>query len=223
MNIVDAINSDFLTTSDKNLSETGSKILSFGRLSKGWHFGQGSPPNGDLIKQAIELDDLSQDLGFTNTDAFPGPNGELRFCVYEDENYYEFTLEIDGSVTAVMETVGVEMEASFSFEEARNFLKRISIWNTSDSFIGSIGTKKERISRAWPFRTHPRTKQYQWLTESAQNDTGPTYALGLISFTPSTPRVSPFGFSTTNYYLTKRGSQTREVLREMSAIETYAA
>src|SRR5436190_1185098 len=104
MNIATALNTDFLVTSDKDLSKTGAKILSFEQLRGGWHFGEGFPPNGNLIKKAIELDGLAQDLGFTKTDAFPGPNGEVRYCVYDGDSYYEFTLEIDGSVTAVLES-----------------------------------------------------------------------------------------------------------------------
>src|SRR6266496_4855751 len=129
MTIAGAINSDFLTTSDKNLSETGAKILKFAGLSRGWHFGEGAPVQNSLVKKAIELDAIAQDAGFTNTDAFPGSNGEIRYCIYDGDNYYEFTLENDASVTTVIETEGAEMECSFPFEEAKNILKKISIWN----------------------------------------------------------------------------------------------
>src|SRR6266496_6641628 len=134
------VGSGFLTASDKDLSDTGKKIQSFSRLRQGWHFGEGSAPSETLIKKAIELDGLAQSLGFTDTDAFPGPNGEVRYCVYDGPNYYEFTLEIDGSVTTVIESDATELESVASFEEARDILKRFSLWNISDSFTGDIGT-----------------------------------------------------------------------------------
>jgi hypothetical protein len=217
------VGSVFLTASDKDLSETGEKIRSFGRLERGWHFGEGSPPRETLIKKAIELDGLAQGLGFTDTDAFPGPNGELRYCVYDGPNYYEFTLEIDGSVTTVIENDGTEMERVSSFEEARQILKKFSIWNISDSFIGDIGTSGERISRVWLSRTLQRAKQSQWLIESAQNDMGATSAIGLIDSTQSIPRVLLYGFSAQNYSPKEQSSRTSQAIRETSAIATYAA
>src|SRR6266496_1618338 len=208
------IGSFFLTASDKELSETGHKIRSFERLQRGWHFGEGLPPSETLIKKAIELDGLAQGLGFLNTDAFPGPNGEVRYCVYDDPNYYEFTLEIDGSVTTVIEKDGSEMECVSSFAEARETLKKSSIWNISDSFIGDIGTSGERISKLWLFRTHQRVKQYQWLTKSAQNEMAATSALGLTDSTQNIPRVLRYGFSTQDYSPKEQSSQTSEAIRE---------
>lgn len=213
----------FLTASDKDLSETGEKILSFGELEKGWHFGEGSSPSDSSIKKALELDGLAQELGFTNTDAFPGPNGELRYCVYEGANYYEFTFEIDGSVTAVIENDENEIECASSLEKARSILKQFSIWNISDSFIGDIGTSKERISKVWPFRTHPRADQFPLLTESAQNDMSVASALGLTNSTENTPRVLQYGFLTQNYSPKKQSSQASQAIRETSAIATCAA
>ena len=217
------VGSGFLTASDKDLSDTGKKIQSFSRLRQGWHFGEGSAPSETLIKKAIELDGLAQSLGFTDTDAFPGPNGEVRYCVYKGANYCEFTFEIDGSVTMVIENDETEIERVSSLEEARSILKQFSIWNISDSFTGDIGTGGKRISKAWLFRTHLRAKQFPWLTESAQNDMSARSALGLMDSTQNTPRVLQYGFLTLNYSPKEQSSQASQAILETSAIATYAA
>ncbi len=217
------VGSGFLTASDKDLSDTGKKIQSFSRLRQGWHFGEGSAPSETLIKKAIELDGLAQSLGFTDTDAFPGPNGEVRYCVYDGPNYYEFTLEIDGSVTTVIESDATELESVASFEEARDILKRFSLWNISDSFTGDIGTSGKKISKVWLFRTPQKIKQSQWWTKTAQKDMAATSALVLISSTQDTRPLLRYGLSTQNYSPRELSSQTSPAIRETSAIATYAA
>jgi hypothetical protein len=217
------VSSAFLTASDNDPSETGEKIRSFSRLKKEWHFGEGSPPKENLLKKAIELDGLAQTLGFTHTDAFPGPKGEVRYCVYDGPNYYEFTLESDGSVTTLIENDGTESEIVSSFEEARDVLKRFSIWNISDSFIGNIGTNEERTFKVWLFRTRQKTQASQWLTKIAQNDMAATSVVVLIDSTQHTRPVLRYGFSTQNYSPKELRSQASAATLETSAIATYAA
>ena len=217
------IGSVFLSASDKDVSETGKKIQSFAELEKGWHFGEGLPPTDTSIKKALELDGLAQESGFTNTDAFPGPNGELRYCVYDGADYYEFTFEDDGSLTMVIEKDETEVECVCSLNEARNILKQLSIWNISDSFIGDFGTNRERISKVWRFRTHLGANQCPSLIESAQNDTSATSALGLTNSTENIPHVLQYGFLTQNYSPKKQSSQASQAIRETSAIATCAA
>ncbi len=129
-----ALDSFVWTVRDQELSETAKKISRFAGIKNGWHFGDGIAPRGDLIKNAMELEDLAQRRGFEETDAFPGPNGELRYCVYPDDQYVEMTLEIDGSVTIVIEDEdGVEKEYKSTFEGARNVLlsfPRYAIYTT---------------------------------------------------------------------------------------------
>lgn len=218
----DSLENHYLTAAD--LSETGRKIKSFERLEKGWHFGEGVPPERALIDKATELENLAQDLGFARTDAFPGPNGEVRYCLYNDESYYEFTLEIDGAVTTVIENQGVESETVSTFEEARNVLKKLSVWNISDLFIGDIGTSKRRISKAWHFKTPARAAEPSrlWI-ESVPKEMDGIFAPGSTDFTQNTRHVLRFGFSMTHYYQTQQSSPTNQAILETSVIETCAA
>ena len=164
------------------------------------------------------------DLGFTRTDAFPGPEGEVRYCVYRDDRYYEFTLELDGSVTTVVETDGVENETVSSFEEAKKVLKEAIIWNISDLFIGDIGTSKRRIFSHWRSETPQEAEEFPWLIESVpSNEMSEVFALDSMIFTPSIHPVSQSGSSMTNYYQREHSSPMNQAILETNVIEICAA
>ena len=83
----------------KQIDVTECKIRGFTRLVDGWHYGEGVPPNSVALERAISFNRQTHTLGFHDTDAFPGFNGEVMFTVYADDHYLEFVFEPDGSVT----------------------------------------------------------------------------------------------------------------------------
>jgi hypothetical protein len=208
---------------DMAKSETTEKISSFGSLQSGWNFGEGEPSRPDLIQKAIEIDNLAHNLGFNKTDAFPGPDGEVRLCVYEACVYLEFTLELDGTITIISEIEGVETEKIGSMDSAREALRTLNIWNTSVLFIGDSGTSNVKISKAWHSKTPPATGAFLWWTESAQNTVGKPSVPGSTGFTKFTPHVLLSGASTKNYFRKKQKSPMNPAILGMNVIGTCAA
>jgi len=91
------------------VTTTLEKIQSYGRLKKGWHFGEGvSIQRGTLVAGRSALTSLTNN-GFDQTDAFPGLAGEIRVTGYRGSYYFEltvvpgpefeFTVEKDGKIT----------------------------------------------------------------------------------------------------------------------------
>ena len=78
---------------------TERKIRGFKRLQKGWHYGEGRPFGDNIINAAISLHKEALRLGFFETDAFPGANGEIMVTIYRHEHYLEFIIERDLTVT----------------------------------------------------------------------------------------------------------------------------
>jgi hypothetical protein len=95
-------------------------------VPEGWHFGEGVPPSPEVIALAWRLYSHATALGFTETDAFLGTNGEVRLTVYSHSNYFEFTVELDRSITFVKEENGREAEPRerLSVQDALTILNR---------------------------------------------------------------------------------------------------
>jgi hypothetical protein len=88
---------------------TTNKIRSFADLPNGWHFGAGRPPSAAMISKALGWHDKLRRVGFADTDAFPGANGEIMVTGYEGSHYVEILLETDATVSLVYERDGVEV------------------------------------------------------------------------------------------------------------------
>ena len=85
------------------MDTTVEKIRGFGKLKKGWHFGQeGIEFDTELLADAIELAEMLHGIGIDQTDAFPVPDGSVAVTGYKGDHYLEFTVEAD-TVTFVWE------------------------------------------------------------------------------------------------------------------------
>ena len=84
-------------------TSTIEKIQSFHRLNDGWSFGEGAKFNPSILNKALQLAKTAHALSFQETDAFPGLNGEVMVTLYSGQDYWEFTIEPDESVTFVYE------------------------------------------------------------------------------------------------------------------------
>lgn len=83
--------------------QTIKKINSFRNYVKGWSFGEGQAFNNKIVEKAIDLVKFSSHCGFREMDAFPGLNGEIMVTLYFAQEYWEFTIEPNESVTFVYE------------------------------------------------------------------------------------------------------------------------
>ena len=85
------------------MQTTLKKILSFAQFQEGWSFGEGVAFAKSTVDKAVQLAKTAHTLGFHETDAFPGLNGEIMITVYQGNEYWEFTLEPTETITFVYE------------------------------------------------------------------------------------------------------------------------
>ena len=86
-----------------NFSLIQNKIIDFKNLERGWCYGEGEPFNDAIINKALELHNEILEKDFIETDAFPGINGEVMLTAYYAEYYFEFTVNLDQSVSIFYE------------------------------------------------------------------------------------------------------------------------
>jgi hypothetical protein len=84
---------------ENSLSETDRKIRSFSGLRPGWHYGKGGSASQEIIKIAAEYNRLFFMLGFRETAAFPGADGEIMVSAYHGTHCVDVTIEIDKTFT----------------------------------------------------------------------------------------------------------------------------
>lgn len=94
------------------IDETKVKLSGFADLETGWHFGEGVSPKSDIIASALTILEKLSSVGIERVNAFPGIAGEVRVTAYLADDYYEFTVEKNGTVSHVYERSDVEMESS---------------------------------------------------------------------------------------------------------------
>lgn len=123
---------------------TRRKIEAFLSLPRGWHYGEGRPALPEAAAVALELVNFAASQGFTQTNVFPGVEGEVMFTIYAGDHYLEFTAGADGLVDYVREEAKEELEAeeSLSVEEAKEKIAELreQLWASSGLSTSSTGT-----------------------------------------------------------------------------------
>ncbi len=79
---------------------TVSKILSFRKLKRGWHYGQGSAISHGIIEKALRIHSVMLSLGFFETNAFPGVDGEVLLTCYFRDHCIEVTIEANSDYSS---------------------------------------------------------------------------------------------------------------------------
>jgi hypothetical protein len=107
---------------------TVEKIQRFADFEVGWSFGEGVAFAQNTLNKAIQLAKTAYTLGFQETDAFPGLNGEVMITVYQDNEYWEFTLQPAETITFVYERDDetVTYEEGLPFEFAVSLLTNLA-------------------------------------------------------------------------------------------------
>jgi len=110
------------------MQTTLEKILSFAHFKPGWSYGEGIGFAQNTLHKAIQLAKTAHTLGFQETDAFPGLNGEVMVTVYQGNEYWEFTLLPAETITFVYERDDktVTYEEGLPFEFAVSLLTNLA-------------------------------------------------------------------------------------------------
>jgi hypothetical protein len=147
--------------------QTTSKIHAFGHLKPGWHYGSGRGPSEDVIKAAITIVAHAHSMGFSEMNAFPGVSGEIQVTLYDNDNYYEFTIEPDLSITLVREIGKQEIfyREGLNLAEAIDNLETFAfrevylsdLWNLSESLTRSTTMPSSANLKVSPSKTYVTT------------------------------------------------------------------
>ena len=105
------------TTTNKSARE---KILDFRHYSKGWDYGEGNPFSPETIRRALLINRMIIAKCTPETDAFPGPDGDIMVTAYCDPWYWEFLIDASGRVTYIAEKddVVTDEREGLSYDEA---------------------------------------------------------------------------------------------------------
>lgn len=182
-------------------NSTTAKIRSFKTFQEGWSFGEGVKFSDNILNKAVKINETALKSGFQETDAFPGLNGEIMVALYLEQDYWEFTLEPDESLTFVYE----QGEETIIYEEGRSFefaiakIKNIgdenhltnprekrkpvgSLWLLSELSTRFIMTNESQDSKVLLSKILPR-EEYRFLTKNAFWNWDTVYVTTLENFT----------------------------------------
>jgi hypothetical protein len=133
---------------------TESKILSFGSFKLGWHYQKGIAFSGEAIRDALIVHRQIFFKGFTRTNAFPGPTGEILVTMYHENHYFGFEREASGLWNITHERNGKETEPfeQKTFDEVISYVNALNtkICDTFDVYSRVIGTLIEKSSLITP-------------------------------------------------------------------------
>jgi hypothetical protein len=126
------------STESANFADTAVKILSFGDLPLGWHYGEGGPIPENTLDAALAWNRFISPWPFDYTDAFPGDGGRITIAAGRGNHYIEIIIEPDFKVSVAYD---FERKQKFyrlrmSDQQARKAVLEAlgEIWNASISF-----------------------------------------------------------------------------------------
>lgn len=131
------------------IEETEDKIRGFVMLPDGWHYGEGRAPSKMVIYQALLLCTEARSIGFDESNAFPGIEGEIMITFYLGTTYLELSLENNGTITFVHEedTKEIKYEEGLSFDEVVSRLEDFK-WAISAYYTTNTTTLSEKNLKA---------------------------------------------------------------------------
>jgi hypothetical protein len=147
---------------------TEEKIYNFSLLKKGWNYGEGEKISNAALKDALLIHRQIIYRGHSQTDAFPGLDGEIQLTVYEGKNYFSFERESTGkwSISHEVDHNEVELLSGLNLEKVTDYLSSISskLCTLSDYYQGNtIGTRYVIASTTW--RSSRDLTEFPSLTE----------------------------------------------------------
>ncbi len=160
------MHSRFYTTGVVLSEEVEKKLKAFKALEKGWHFGEGARISTRALAAARRLLHVAFSANpQVELDIFPGIAGEVRVCVYSKQDYYEFTVEPDYTVTFRREENDVEVgdAISLTLNEAADKISAAAApqWPSFASFPPSTITTEGSDALSVLLSAQGRTGRFQ--------------------------------------------------------------
>jgi hypothetical protein len=119
--------------------DTDNKISSFASLPEGWDYGNGGPIPASTLALAFEWNGYLRSLGFFETGAFPGGDGEVVLATGYGDHYLEVIIEPKSKISVAYDYKGKQKLylPNMAATEAKWAISNIvgQIWSASDYFI----------------------------------------------------------------------------------------
>lgn len=149
----------------KGKNETEKKLNDFLSLKKGWYYGEGKSIDSKTIFIIKDLLYYVEAQGFTETDTFPGLNGDVRLTIYYNEYYIEITLDENCIFLLTIEKNDNEIISDKKFNETEikkeiNTYGKKLIWDTLDSSTSATMIQDGEDFKVWDFLTHLMDQEY---------------------------------------------------------------
>jgi hypothetical protein len=132
------------------------RILSFGQLPVGWHYGAGVPAPQHVIERALMVYARLEIAG-AQLEAFPETMGGILVSGYHDLDTVDILCRVDGLFDIFHERDDNELldEKGVNFSFVVTYLQELS-WRPLKSYdfsTLSISATKRTGSRVWPFKS----------------------------------------------------------------------
>lgn len=167
----------YINSNQESINPTIQKVKSFRALEPGWHWGEGVPINLKNIKNAVDLIKNIHNMGWINTDVFPGTDGEIAIRISSEKFYIEIIQENDLSFSLLVEeregTDILDLNDLSQEEVIKNILKirKKDLWIMQDYFPSIISTPQKGESIAWHSETQRTEVESQSSNWSAPIET----------------------------------------------------
>lgn len=154
------------------------KLDCFAKFPAGWHFGEGDKFTELAISEIRKLILYGDSLGLSESDLFPGQNGELQLVFYVGEVSFVVT-RYGHSDWEILSEIGDDDEELLdqgNFFEVVRILKETAeqggkYWRaSSESYLRTHGTVEKSVSGAWHFRSQALEEEYQSFFETAEGN-----------------------------------------------------
>lgn len=177
MNLLNSPFKPFFVASSE-FDPTESKLLRFGLLRDGWCYGAGMAFHPQAIHDALIIHRQIFFKGYTSTDAFPGPSGEIQVTTYVGDHYFQFERESSGLWNIAHEIKNEEQEflPRQHLSQVCNYINSLDakLCATSAVFTEGIGMPGESNSITW--HSNLWTGEFPSWTPHACQPPGPAFA-----------------------------------------------
>ncbi len=168
--------------------KTIKKIEKFSNLPTGWHYGKGYAANSTTVVRAKDIFNQYMQLGFSDTDAFPGKEGEIMVTGYKDKFYVECIVENNGTYSVVGEKDNDVIVESPRTDEGKAIYAITQVakraWNTFVSYTLDTSIQGGTNSKALHLGTLQMTGRRRYFYADAWTKPNQGGALTSESITP---------------------------------------
>ncbi len=188
--------------------ETERKIKSFAQKPVGWHYGQGRPPSAKRVGMALAYLSVLEALDLSQTDAFPGIDGEVMVRAYKEDACFSLSIEVN-----YMTTLSIDVPNKEDFEEENLPISRaITLLviklgevlkkecDTHDSLTLSTMTKGQNLLLTMPLKIVPTAVAHLSSARNALTPAADLYASTLGTTTQISPPIRQYSGHSTRLY-----------------------